>query len=153
MCENNECQTDEAVLAVRNKVNRMIDNALMTLEEKASKRVIDVQAEASTITEKLFKNMTKQDIVEGILDDDTLSFKNLLARDDVQKALDQTQKLYMSTLENSMDIGNRLSAAELQITEMAEVILEDVIIFGVTSKLRSQLMTLESKLDAILATI
>ena len=147
------CKCNEELTAVSNKVTRMVADAFDAMDEQVSGISSVTDAGASEITKKLFNNMTKGDIVAGILDGDTLSFKNLMAREDVQVALKATETLHVKTFEDAFAFGEKMLKGEAEIRNLADLIIEDTIIFGITDDVRNNIVTLEGVIESVLNNI
>lgn len=158
MCKG-KCKCNEEVTAVRNKVNRMVDEALTALEAKAQQSAVDVDAEVATIDKKLFsgiagKGLSGKALRELLVNEQgMLTLDKLMEREDVQGALKQTQEVYTNAFQYAIEVGGKLSEAETKINDLAEIIMEDVIIFGITDTVRDNIVSLEGQIADILSEI
>lgn len=155
MCkENCNCGGNEQVEAVRRKIERMTELALDRLENCVEQNQIDVSAQISELNAKLFDGISKEELVASIVnEDDVLSFEGLLAREDVQTTIAQSEELSMNAFKRSIEIGGKLHIAEMKINNLANELMDDVIIFGVTEENKERLISFDTKVDEILSTV
>jgi F0F1-type ATP synthase membrane subunit b/b' len=154
-CKRNENgQTNNRdVEAVMNKLDRIVADANDKLQEVIADIPAKHKQEIEKITKDLFDNMSKEDIVNGILDNDVLSFKNLMAREDVKDAIDKSEAILNDGYNMVAEVTLKLFDADQEYNPIMEAIVDDTIIFGINDDIRNRIVKFEADINSIVADI
>jgi hypothetical protein len=139
--------------AVMNKLERAINKANDQLIAFSDSIPATYKSEAMQITKALFDNMSKDEIVDGILDDDVLSFDNLMEREDVRDAIAKSETIMAEGYSKSAEVNIKFIEADEYINPIMESIVDDVIIFGINDDIRNRIIEFEAELDRIVSEI
>lgn len=139
--------------ALMEKLHMVVDTFDLKVDAKIAEMQSANLAEIKEINRKLFDGITKKELVEGIVDNDVLSFKGLLERPDVQLAISESTILHAMNMDMVMGMGSKIQTLEGDIRKSIREIELDIIIQGCTKAIAYRIEVLENTMKSQVASM